>query len=150
MFVGEKTNFGHKTRGVAAGFTLIECLVALVVIVVGFLAALMLQSKAMEGGYQATNQTAAMTLAESKIDELISLGTAYLPADLKNGGSQTEKVDANGLVLAADSEGGYERTTVLRLQCPTSQTNEVDVTVTWQDGAKSLTYTTIYQPRNFN
>lgn len=128
----------------ARGFTLIECLVALAVIIIGFLGALMLQGKAMEGGYQATSQTAATLLAESKIEEVSSLLSTILPADLQNGGPQEEWLDGEGQALPSGSKNAYLRSTVLRFGCPIPPTNEIEVTVSWLDGSKSLTYTSVY------
>ena len=64
------------------GFTLIEVMIALVILTVGLLGLASLQMSAIKGNHLSDNITSALTLAEDKMEEL--LGLDYDNNDLKD------------------------------------------------------------------
>ena len=132
------------------GFTLLETLVAVVLISIGFLAAMMMQTRAIEGGSQADRRTVAVFLAESKIDQISALNTkADMPDELQSGQIQVEeRLNRLGVQMpvGTNNETLYTRRTMVRYGCPTTQSNEVEVEVTWPGAVRPLTYVSVILP----
>ncbi|MDR3203660.1 MAG: prepilin-type N-terminal cleavage/methylation domain-containing protein [Deltaproteobacteria bacterium] len=106
------------------GFTLIETLVALTVVLFGFLAALVMQQSSYRSGSIAEQQTLAVFLAESKIEEFRN----YIPDSFPS-----EKLDYFDRTGSPTNEAGryYTRSVTLVRQSPTQFTNEIEVKVAW-------------------
>ena len=121
----------------APGFTLIEILVTVVVIAMGCLAALWLQSVAMRGHAQSDHLTAATSLAESELERLRSLPWADLTVEVEEHGAagwtQTA-LNRQGLV-EPEGRGPWTYTRVTRYYAkqPTSLSHQVVVEVSWRD-----------------
>ena len=120
-----KPSPAHRPARLKPGFTLLEILVSLVVLAIGCLAAISMQTSTMEGGALAYHMTVASFLAESEIERLQSLtrGRARVepatPANLTRDGS------------ACDPSRGpcFTRTTTIRDRTPTSQNLWVSIRV---------------------
>jgi len=150
-----------------AGFTLVEVLVTVVVIALGCLAALWMQSAAMRGNAQSDHLTAATSLAESEIERLRSLSFNELEKEIDDGGYDGAcNIPAAGICLEGACPGGreqvlnrrgavredddasthpwpYTRTTCYYKQQPTSLSHQVVVRVAWRDahGPHQVLYT---------
>jgi prepilin-type N-terminal cleavage/methylation domain-containing protein len=122
-----KPSPAHRPARLKPGFTLLEILVSLVVLAIGCLAAISMQTSTMEGGALAYHMTVASFLAESEIERLQSLtrGRARVepatPANLTRDGS----------ACPADGSRGpcYTRTTTVLPGAPTSQNLWVSIRV---------------------
>ncbi len=101
------------------GFSLIEILVAVVVSSIGFAAVFALQLSTMKGNVSAREQAAAITLAESGMEQLRAEAYAWTPAQPPAGHlaaapgpwhllSDTGVVDQNGLSYVAGNMAGSE------------------------------------------
>lgn len=124
--------------GVKAGFTLVEVLVTIVVIAIGVLAAVWLQSAAMRGNSQADQLTVASFLSESEIERLRSMSYAQLEALARenNGKTVVNNISRSGEVCptAGDCEGyPYSRTVYYYSNQPTSRSHRVEVVINWAD-----------------
>ena len=102
------------------GFTVVEVLIALLILVIGFAGILSLQLTAMKSTSFSRHATEASILAEDKIEEL---RTIPMPA-LADG---TDTVDARGV---DDDAGLYTRTWTV---VPGTSTTTVTVAVTWNE-----------------
>ncbi len=138
----------HRKFKNAAGFTLIEVLVAVVVIALGCLAVLAFHSSAVRGGAQADSLTAASFLAESQVELLRSLDFGAVDAALSEMGAGTACLAGNADPCAdfdvchiecltregEPCQGGacFQRTTGLITQAPTSRTHTVSIAVEWR------------------
>ena len=116
----------------AAGFTIIEVLVALVVTVLGLTAVSGLLTAGMHGTSYARHATEATVLAEDKIETLMLLPSANLV-------SGRDRVDAGGKIV---SVGGFLRTWEV---VPAGGLVRIAVTVGWTegDGSRALTFRTM-------
>lgn len=119
------------------GFTLIEVLVAVVIIAFGCLAAVQMQSAAVRGGYQADTLTAATFLAESKLESMRALGFE----GLVNVSGDDNESDGVGLTregeLLKECKWGpkcnFYRRTVVTPSVPTTRSHMVTVQMWWRD-----------------
>lgn len=129
------------------GFTILETLAAVFMISIGLLAAIMMESKAIGGGALADRRTVAVFLAESKIDQISALPVSQMPAELRSGGVQVEeRLNRLGLHIPEGQDANevlYIRRTVLRQGCPTSQSNEVEVEISWPGAFQPLRYVSV-------
>jgi Tfp pilus assembly protein PilV len=117
-----------------AGFTLIETLIALLVIMMGFMAALVMQTGAIRSASVSENQILAVFLAETKIEEFKD----FPPADFPDNTPVEEYFDTNGNTTEKP-KAYFTRIVTLKRQCPTQFTHEVIVEVTWSKSS-SLVY----------
>jgi prepilin-type N-terminal cleavage/methylation domain-containing protein len=124
-------------RAAPAGFTLIEILVTVVVIAMGCLAALWMQSAAMRGHAQSEHLTAASSLAESEIERLRALSFTDLTKEVDDHGptGQTRaSLNRHGLThTEGHGPWPYTRTTHYFRHHPTSLSHKVQVIVDWRD-----------------
>ena len=124
-----------------AGFTLLEILVSLVVLAIGCLAVVSMQTSTMEGGAQAYNMTVASFLAESEIERLQSmsrgraLATSTAPANLTRDGSACDP----------SNNPCFTRTTTIVDRTPTSQNLWVSIRIDFpgRSQQQSLIYDTL-------
>ena len=133
VFSGKEAGRGQQ------GFTLIEVLVAMAILVVGLLAVGTMQLSAIRGNFMGGNTSIALTLAGEKMEDLMN--RAYTDADLNNAAAgndadlssiattdHEEQVDQNGQVAA----GGFYRRiwNVADSASPVMKT--MTVIVTWE------------------
>jgi prepilin-type N-terminal cleavage/methylation domain-containing protein len=110
----------------SSGFTLIEVLISLVVILFSFMAALMVLTSSHRSGSLAESQTLAVFLAEAKLEELRHM----TPASLVSDGQLEEFFDRHGGQASADDHF-FSRAVTLRAKTPSQFTHEVTVQVKW-------------------
>jgi type IV pilus modification protein PilV len=130
-----------KNTNRAEGFTLIEVLVAIVILTVGLLAVGTMQISAIRGNFMSGNTSIALSLASEKMEDL--LNRDYNHADLTDsntGNNSTpssitsvdreENVSDDGVVGA----GGFYRRiwNVANVPAATPTTKNVMVIVTWE------------------
>jgi Tfp pilus assembly protein PilV len=117
-----------KRRRRASGMTLIEVLIALLVTTVALLGALATVGITVHGASFSRNATEASVLAQSKLEQMVSLqqgaSTDPLPAN-----ATEATIDANGTVSAT---GAYTRTTTWS-PVPGGKQRQVQVEVDWSD-----------------
>ena len=138
------------------GFTLIEILIAITVFAIGILAVGKMQITAIQGNSRANCLTTAATIAQSKIEELISLNyNDPLLADGDGDGTNKDGIGINddgiddsgndfGLNDTGNADGSEQYQAVGNLQYnifwniapdePTTDTKIVRVIVTWSHG----------------
>ena len=105
------------------GFTLLEVIIAISILTAGLLAVGAMQVSAIYGNSLAGKMTAGTSIAEDKLEELLSLEytlTATHP-DLSEG------AHAGGAV------SGYNLSWTVTNNSPIDNTKEITVTITWQD-----------------
>jgi type IV pilus assembly protein PilV len=111
-----------------AGFTLIEILVALVVLLFGFMASISAVTGSVRSGKLASDQTMAVFLAEGQIEALRDTKQDILttvPATFFD-------VTGKGVPASAPASSKYfTRTVDIQEKKPTQFTNQITVTVTW-------------------
>lgn len=106
------------------GFTVLETLIAVTILTVGLLAIAKMQVSAIWGNAMSGNTTAALTLAEEKMENLLE--KAYVHADLSSG--THEQVDINE---AGQPGGPYHRIWAVQDDTPIPDTKTITVTVRW-------------------
>ena len=104
------------------GFTLIEVLIALLILMVGMAGILSLQLTSMKATSFSRHATEASSLAEDKVEELRTV-----PLNSVRFASGTDQVDSRGV---ADAEGLYTRTWTI---VPGIETTIVNVSVSWTE-----------------
>ena len=108
-----------------AGFTLIEVMIALVILSIGILALVKLQISAIQGNTLSQNMTTAVSLAEQRVEQLKNTPYAQIPP--------SESVT----VTAANRN--FTRQVTVTDSSPLLNTKTVSVLVTWKDKAKTHT-----------
>ncbi|MDR1656850.1 MAG: prepilin-type N-terminal cleavage/methylation domain-containing protein [Deltaproteobacteria bacterium] len=126
-----------QAKSQAEGFTLVETLIALTVILFGFMAALVLHTTAIKSGTIAELQTMAVFLAESKMEEFRFLP----PTNFPDNSPVYDYLDRNGQSTTVDT-AFYTRGITLKRRCPTQFTNELTVEIKWPR-AEPLKYTSV-------
>ena len=149
-----------KSKGKQEGWTLIEVLVAIVVLCVGLLAVGTMQISAIRGNFMGGNTSIALTLASEKMEDLLNRNyTDAALADSKpaNNANLTvitaanvdheENVSDGGVVGAA---GFYRRiwnvadTVTGASNWPTMK--EITVIVTWENNRHRVTVSSMRRP----
>lgn len=132
-----------SSRKLPAGFTLVEVLIAIVLVGIGCMAAIALQASAMKGGYQADQLTVASFLAESQIEALKATPQFN---NIAVGIYSTEYLTREGTrCTAGASRCSYTRTTKVTDRKPTSRSRWVAVEVSWKNihgAGQTVTYET--------
>lgn len=108
-----------RPRSPQAGFTLVESLVALAVLMIGMLALAMLQAQSFRANTLARNRSAATVLAHERIERLTRLGAGGF-----SNGSATRKVD--GMTFTESWEAGNAPGVINNAQ-------SVELRVRWTD-----------------
>jgi len=133
-------HFAQDRKSRDEGFTLIEVLIALVILTVGLLAVGTMQISAIRGNFMGGNTSTALSFASEKMEEL--LNTAYNHADLSDGesGNNTNlsSIDSVDHQVELSEEGvvgtgGFYRMiwNIADQSAPT--TKNVMVIVTWEN-----------------
>jgi len=122
-----------KMLGNQSGFTLLEVLIAISILTVGLLGVAQMQIMSIRGNYFSGNTTAALTLAEEKMEDL--LGKSYTDAELTGSGAPgTNHNDANNPIDEAGQAGGiYTRMWTVIDNTPITDTKTVTVSVGWDN-----------------
>jgi len=118
-------------RGRAAGFTLIESMVSLSILLVGLLALAMMQNVAYRAGTMARNRTAAMILASQQIERMSRLGAGSATT-----GTGSTKVDGRNFA---------QTWTCSNAPSVTNSSKIVNMEVQWTDlyGSQKITFPTV-------
>jgi type IV pilus assembly protein PilV len=111
---------GHE-----AGFTLIEIMIALVILSISLIALAGLQISAIRGNAFSKRMTTAVTIAEAKIEQLKNMPYVNIQSEAS---AQLTQGNMN-----------FTRQVVVTNNSPIANSKTVDVTVTWSDGSKSHT-----------
>ena len=123
------------------GFTMVEVLVAIIILSIGLLALAGLQATVIKGNVASKNLTSAVFLVETKIDELKSGGYASLSDGTFNDPNNpvNEKGDSGGIFNRSWTISTYE-----------TNMRKIIVTVTWTDqvgGNRSTSLVTVLSDR---
>jgi len=116
-----------------SGFTLLEVLIAISILTVGLLGVAQMQIMGIRGNYFSGNTTAALTLAEEKMEDL--LGKSYTDAELAGSVAPgTDHNDANNPIDETGQAGGiYSRMWTVTLDTPIIGTKTVTVSASWDN-----------------
>jgi type IV pilus assembly protein PilV len=106
-------------------FTLIEIMIALVVLSVGLVALAGLQISAIKGNAFSKRMTTAVTIANARLEEIKN--TAYA------------NIQSESSTQVSASNMNFTREVTVNNDSPVLNTKTVNVTVTWKDGSKSHT-----------
>lgn len=112
-----------------SGFTLIEVLIAILIVTVGLLAVGTMQVSALNGSTSALTQSEAVQWGQAVIDEVLSRpdGSKYLRA-----GTHPMTDDPTDIIpLTSASNRGYTTTWDVVDNSPVSQAKTVTATVSW-------------------
>jgi type IV pilus assembly protein PilV len=107
------------------GFTLIEIMIALVVLSIGLIALAGLQISAMRGNTLSKRMTTAVSIANARIEQIKNMPYANIQSE-----SSTQVTESNMT---------FTRQVTVSNDIPVANTKTVNVTVTWKNGAKSHT-----------
>jgi type IV pilus assembly protein PilV len=116
-----------------AGFTLLEVLIAISILTVGLLGVAQMQIMGITGNYFSSNTTAALTLAEEKMEDL--LGQSYTAVTSGN--------DANPIDEAGQAGGVYSRMWTVTDDTPIIGTKTVTVNVSWDNASHQVSLSCI-------
>jgi len=134
----EKREQGLPAIG-AAGFTLIEVLVAVVILVFGLLAVGSMQISAIRGNFMSGNTSMAISLASEKMEDLLNRANYSGDPDLDEGTHGPEPISKAGVVGAS---GLYGRSwTVTDQSSPTRK--HIVVTVSWENNKHRVSIASI-------
>jgi len=133
---------GKRTVGRQDGWTIIEVLVAVVILCVGLLAVGTMQISAIRGNFMGGNTSIALTLASEKMEDL--LNKDYVTdADLADG-AHTEEVSDSGVVAAGSF---YTRTwNIADTASPWPAMKEMTVIVSWENNRHRVTISSMRRP----
>jgi type IV pilus assembly protein PilV len=107
------------------GFTLIEIMIALVVLSIGLIALAGLQMSAIRGNTLSKRMTTAVSIANARIEQIKNMPYANIQSE-----SSTQVTESNMT---------FTRQVTVSNDIPVADTKTVNVTVTWKNGAKSHT-----------
>ena len=118
----------------SGGFTLIEVLIAIVILSAGLLGMAGLLTGIMQGNSHSSNVTTATTLAEQKMEDIMRLGYGGIAsADT----TTTEGYNSIG------SYPDYKRVTAVDVDNPAAGLKTVTITVYWDADGKSAAVQTL-------
>ena len=118
------------------GWTLIEVLVAVVILTVGLLAVGTMQISAIRGNFMGGNTSIALTLASQKMEDLINRD--YNDPEL-NAGTHQEQVSDSGVTGAGFYQRTWEVTDSSTLSGDWPTMKEIVVRVSWQNDSHRVT-----------
>jgi type IV pilus assembly protein PilV len=107
------------------GFTFVEVMVALVILAIGILALAELQFTSLKGNSSSKATTAAVAVAETKMEEIRSAGYTNIAAEAPT------QVTASGLT--------FTREVQVTTNSPMTNAKTVTVTVSWVEGSMTRT-----------
>ena len=144
-------HFAQDQKNREQGFTLIEVLVAIVILTVGLLAVGTMQISAIRGNFMSGNTSIALSLASEKMEDL--LNKDYNHADLVdritgNSLSSTTSVDWDEYISeegVVGAGGFYRRIRNIANQSPPN-TKAIMVIVTWENNRHRVSIASIKRP----
>ncbi|MDR2339195.1 MAG: prepilin-type N-terminal cleavage/methylation domain-containing protein [Deltaproteobacteria bacterium] len=140
------------------GFTLIEIIVTVLIISIGCLAALVMQSNALKSNTLSDSMTVGTFLAESEVERLQALSYSHLEAEVNSLSDKKVTKYFNrksepcpGTSAAACGDYPYIMQVNFFPQLPTSKSYQADIEVTWRDnvGRNSVFYSAIFTDLDF-
>ncbi len=105
------------------GFTLIEVMMAAVVLAIGLLGLAAMQTAAIKANYQAKKHTLATSLAETQLETYRNMAYDSIPS-----GTITDTKVTSGDV------GNFTRTVIIENDTPVAGLKTITVSVSWNDG----------------
>jgi type IV pilus assembly protein PilV len=121
---------GKKHSKKSHGFTLVEVLVALTILIIGILGTLMLEVSSMKGNTSSRNMQAAIVLAEDFLEQ--TRNTSYTSIILNNGNhTNSELGTTNPIDVQGNGGGIYSRTWSVVNDAPLINLKTITVTVGW-------------------
>jgi type IV pilus assembly protein PilV len=108
------------------GFTLLEVIVAISILMVGLLAVGTMQVSAIYGNSFAGRMTSATSIAEDKMEQLLSLQYTYT-------GTHPDLLAGTYPDPPVTDASGYTLTWTVVNDNPIANTKQITVTVTWRD-----------------
>jgi type IV pilus assembly protein PilV len=111
--------------GTEEGFTLVEIMIALVVLSIGLIALAGLQVSAIRGNVFSKRMTTAVSVATERIEQIKN--TPY------------ENIQSESSTQVTASNMNFTRQVTVTNNSPLVNTKTVNVAVTWKDGSKSFT-----------
>jgi prepilin-type N-terminal cleavage/methylation domain-containing protein len=108
----------------ADGFTLIEVMIALVVMSIGLTALAAVQISAIRGNDFSKRMTTAISIAEAKMEQIKSNSYANI-------------ISESSIQITQSSMNFTRQVTVTNNIAPLTNTKMVNVTVSWSEGSKS-------------
>lgn len=115
------------------GFTLIEILVAMSLLSIGFLGASSLTVGIMKGNYHAKSTTTAIVLAQDKLEQMKNAGYPFAVSNTEGYNSMPEFRH-------------YKRVTTVSANTPLTDMKTVNVQVFWKSDAGSVIVKTVLTP----
>jgi type IV pilus assembly protein PilV len=118
------------------GFTLIEILIAITIFSIGILAVATMQVSSIKGNSSANGLSEAVTLAQDKMEELMSLDYGdndLLDVDLNGAAGLAETVNADGSNPGQGTNARYNVFWNIADNTPFSQTKTISVITTWTE-----------------
>jgi type IV pilus assembly protein PilV len=109
--------------GIEDGFTLIEIMITLVILSIGLTALAGLQISAIKGNTFSKRMTAAVSIANQKLEQIKDTAYANILSE-----SSTQITQSNM---------SFTRQVTVTNNSPLANTKTVNVTVTWSDGSNS-------------
>ena len=133
------TSTADKPAGCVAGFTLIEIMIAVVILMFGLLVVGSMQISAIRGNYMSGNTSMAISLAGEKMEDILNRRDYSGDPDLTAGNHGPEAISKTGV----EGTGGlYSRSwTVTNETSPTRKS--VVVTVSWENNRHQLSIASI-------
>ena len=132
------------------GFTLIEVIVTVLIISIGCLAALMLQSSSLRSNNLSDHMTVATFLAESELERLKSLPFTDLTKEINDKGPTVTKTlnRKSEACPSGDSCRQYPYTMTIHYYSgtPTSYSHQAEIEVDWRDnvGSHEVFYSAVF------
>jgi len=123
----------------SAGFSLIEVMVSLVILSVGLIGTAKLQTAVLKSGTDSQARSEAVTIAQSKLEELKSYNTLTAYNDIQSSAALISEAAGNGITLeftVAGTSASYNVDWSI-VENTTPNYLEVSVAVAWQDSMGS-------------
>jgi len=124
----------YYSIGNQKGFTLVEVMIALVILSVGILAMAEMQIVAIKANARSKNITSAIILTEGKLEELKAAG--FSDPSFSNGTISEGNIDETGA-----SGGKFDRVTIIEDYDSSDDMKKVTVTISWTDSMGSSNIT---------
>ncbi|MHB8092531.1 MAG: prepilin-type N-terminal cleavage/methylation domain-containing protein [Syntrophales bacterium] len=136
----KKLDFGKALMRTENGFTLIEIMIAIMLLVVALLGMVSVTTMVINGNALSKRMTTATTLAKDKMEDWKNMGYSGMAA-----GTEIDYAMAEGTVQAAATGSYYKRTSTLTANSPAANMMSIEVKVEWPQAspAHDVTLNTI-------
>ena len=128
------THMLNKSYASDDGFTMMEVLIAIVLLTVGLLGMAALTTGIINGNTHSRRLTTATTLAQDKIEDVRRLGSSNMPS-----ADTTTTEDYNTIT----NYPLFKRTTATAVNSPASNMKTITITVYWDSDSHSVSLQTI-------